>query len=138
MFHRDNSGGWCRHRRVTPIRLRLPWMSKSSRVRRRPDVSKVTVAASVPSLDDVMRHQYCVLALDVHVSPESVDVQIFPPRTTASLVPSLDDVIPYQYVVLALPVHVEALTEASEANESNAAEQNPEHGFWQHLASLFS
>ena len=75
----------------------------------------------VPSLDDVMSHQNCVLALDVHVSPESVDVQRFPLTTeAASLVPSLDDVTPLHSCVLALGVH-EALTEASEANESNTA-----------------
>ena len=85
-----------------------------------------TVAASlVPSLDDVMSFQISVVALDVHVSPKSVDVQMFPPQeaVTASLVPSLDDVMSCQSCGLSVgmtSVH-EALTEASEANESNAA-----------------
>ena len=61
----------------------------------------------VPSLDDVMLYQPCGLALDVHVSPESQDVQMFPLSTVAaSLVPSLDDVIPLQSCVIALDVHV--------------------------------
>jgi hypothetical protein len=39
----------------------------------------------------------------VQFAPESIDVQMFPPKTTAaSLVPSLDDVIPLQFCVLAL------------------------------------
>ena len=85
--------------------------------------SFLTAASLVPSLDDVMPYHFCVVALDVQVSPESVDVQMFPPSTVAaSLVPSLDDVMPYHFCVLALDVHpLEALTEASEANESNAA-----------------
>ena len=38
-----------------------------------------TVAASlVPSLDDVISCHFCGLALDVHVSPKSSDVQMFP------------------------------------------------------------
>ena len=100
-----------------------------------------TVAASlVPSLDVVIPLQFCVLALDVHVSPESVDVQMFPPETVAaSLVPSLDDVMSYQYCGLSVgltSVHVEALTEASEANESNAASRTRSIG--QHFVSLVS
>ena len=52
----------------------------------------------MPSLDDVMPYQFCVLALDVQVSPESVDVQMFPPEAVAaSLVPSLDDVMYLQF-----------------------------------------
>ena len=97
-----------------------------------------TVAASlVPSLDDVMPAHICVLALDVQVSPESVDVQMFPVQSTAaSLVPSLDDVIATQSCVLALDVHVEALTEASEANESNAASRT--RSIRQHFVLLVS
>ena len=61
----------------------------------------------VPSLDDVIPFHCCGLALDVHVSPESVDVQMFPPSAVAaSLVPSLDDVIALQFCGLALDVHV--------------------------------
>ena len=83
----------------------------------------------VPSLDDVITLQFCVLALDVQVSPESIDVQMFPSQTVAaSLVPSLDDVIDLQSCVLALDVH-EALTEASEANKSNAASRTRSIGF---------
>ena len=74
----------------------------------------------------------------VQVSPESVDVQMFPLVTTAAnLVPSLDDVMSYQYCVLALDVHpLEALTEASETNESNAASRTRSIG--QHFVLLVS
>ena len=51
----------------------------------------------VPSLDEVMEYQLFGLPVEVfsvHVAPESVEVQMFPPLTTvASLVPSLDEVI---------------------------------------------
>ena len=50
------------------------------------------------------------------------------------MVPSLDDVIPAQFCVLALYVHVEALTEASEANKSNAASRTRSIG--QHFVLL--
>ena len=94
----------------------------------------------VPSLDDAMLNQFCGLSVgftSVHVSPESVDVQMFPVQSTAaSLVPSLDDVIATQSCVLALDVHVEALTEASEANESNAASRTRSIG--QHFVLLVS
>ena len=66
-----------------------------------------------------MPNQNCVLALDVQVSPESVDVQIFRFQTAAaSLVPSLDIVMPFQSCEVPVgltSVQVEALTEASEA-----------------------
>ena len=101
----------------------------------------LTVAASLlPSLDDVIRCQFCGFALDVHVSPESVDVQMFPPQqtTAASLVPSLDNVMSCQDCVLSVgftSVH-EALTEASETNESNAASRTRSIG--QHFVLLVS
>ena len=83
---------------------------------------EIQAASLVPSLDIAMPDQACQLAVDLQVSPESVDIQMFPLATVAaSLVPSLDDVISVQNGGLALDVHVEALTEASEANESNAA-----------------
>ena len=45
--------------------------------------------------------------MDVHVAPESVDVQMFPPETVAaSLVPSLDDVMNLQFCGPSLDVHV--------------------------------
>ena len=79
----------------------------------------------MPSLDDAMPFQICVLALDVQVSPESVDVQMFlPAAVAASLVPSLDIVMPFQSCEVPVgltSVQVEALTKASEANESNTA-----------------
>ena len=57
----------------------------------------------VPSLDDAIPNQARALALGFQFSPESVDVQMFPERTTAaSLVPSLDDVMPNQSCALAL------------------------------------
>ena len=58
----------------------------------------------MPSLDDVMSLHFPGLALDVHVSPKSVDVQMFPPWTTAaSLIPSLDDVMDlHVHVVLSV------------------------------------
>ena len=95
--------------------------------------SSAVAASLVPSLDDVINAQFFVLALDVQVSPESVDVQMLEPQVTAaSLVPSLDDVMPFQsrkYPVGFTSVHVEALTEASEANKSNAASRTRSIGF---------
>ena len=85
-----------------------------------------TVAASlVPSLEEVMPPQICEVAREVQVAPESVEVQMFPPRTVAaSFVPSFDIVTRPHRCVLSVgftSVHVDALTEASEANESNTA-----------------
>jgi hypothetical protein len=55
---------------------------------------QATAASLLPSLDDVMNFQSCVLAVEFHPSPESDDVQIFPElATAASLLPSLDDVM---------------------------------------------
>ena len=54
-----------------------------------------------------MLYQYCMLALEVQLSPESVDVQMFPLRTTAaSLVPSLEEAMPFQSRMLALEVQL--------------------------------
>ena len=68
----------------------------------------------VPSLDDVMPIHTCPAYtykyVDVHVSPESVDVQMFPPSTVAaSLVPSLDIVMPTHCFVLAVNLAVNIL-----------------------------
>ena len=97
-----------------------------------------TAAILVPSLDDVMPYQPRPLpegSTSVHVSPEFVDVQILQPWTVAaSLVPSLDDVMSCHSCGLSVgmtSVH-EALTEASEANESNAASRTRSIG--QHFA----
>ena len=61
----------------------------------------------VPSLDDVIPLQLFPSVTHVQVSPESLDVQMFPLWTAAaSLVPSLDDVINAQFFVLALDVQV--------------------------------
>ena len=96
----------------------------------------------VPSLDDVMPYQFCGFALDVQVSPESQDVQMIPVAVftvAASLVPALEDVIFAHFCVLSMvctSVHVEALTEASEANESNAASRTRSIG--QHFVLLVS
>ena len=69
-----------------------------------------TAASFLPSLDDAICVQPCVLPTDVssvQVSPESVDVQMVPSQTVAaSLVPSFDDVINVHVCVLALDVHV--------------------------------
>ena len=62
---------------------------------------QTTAATVVPSLDEVMEYQAFVLPGDavfsVHVAPEFVEVQMFPPElqitTAASLVPSLDEVM---------------------------------------------
>jgi hypothetical protein len=63
-------------------------------------------ASFSPSLDDVMLFQYAMLALDIHVSPESSDVQMFPPFShAASLVPSLEDVMSHK-AIESLDVHV--------------------------------
>ena len=58
-----------------------------------PAFPNVTAASLVPSLDEVMAFHSFVLpgeaVFSVHVAPESVEVQMFPPSTTAaSLVPS--------------------------------------------------
>ena len=62
----------------------------------------------VPSLDEVIDLQSSPLPAEVssvHVAPESVEVQMFPPllTTAASLVPSLDEVIDHQ---ICAPVEV--------------------------------
>ena len=67
-----------------------------------------TAASLVPSLDEVMLYQSCVLPTEVslvQVAPESVDVQIYPsvfppPSAAASFVPSLDEVMQLQVFVL--------------------------------------
>ena len=43
---------------------------------------KTTAASLVPSLDEVMEHQVFTLPVEVfsvHVAPESVEIQMFPP-----------------------------------------------------------
>jgi hypothetical protein len=93
---------------------------------------RAVAASLVPSLDIAMPYATgnAAYSLDVHVSPESADVHtVFPPDgftqvVTMSMVPSLDDAM-YLYLCV-LPVgltsvQVEALTKASEANESNTA-----------------
>ena len=51
----------------------------------------------MPSLEEVMEDQTREDAREVHVAPESVEVQMFPPRiVAASLVPSLEEVMPVQ------------------------------------------
>ena len=53
--------------------------------------------------------QFCVLALEVQLAPESVDVQMFPLRTTAaSLLPSLEEAMPYQLCALPTDLSVHA------------------------------
>jgi len=50
----------------------------------------------VPSLEEVIEVQYFNPTCEVHVAPESAEVQIFPvPGTAASLVPSLDEVMEF-------------------------------------------
>ena len=68
-----------------------------------------TAAASlVPSLEEVMPTQYCEVARETQVAPESVEVQMFPPLTVAaSLVPSLEEVMPNQLCEVAREVQVE-------------------------------
>jgi hypothetical protein len=64
----------------------------------------------VPSLEEVIPDQGSVKfpgLRSVQVAPESVDVQMFPSRTTAaSLVPSLEEAMPYQFCALALEVQL--------------------------------
>ena len=63
-------------------------------------VEETTAASLVPSLDDVMSFHLFEddpTSLQVHVSPESVDVQIDESEeVAASLVPSLEEVMPHQ------------------------------------------
>ena len=69
----------------------------------------------VPSLEDVMKYQYCTwgTVCSVQVAPESVDVQIFPLNTVrASFDPSLEDVM--QFV---LPTDVFSVQVAPESAE---------------------
>ena len=52
----------------------------------------------------------------IQVAPESVEVQMFPPKTVAaSLVPSLEDVMSYQSFVL--PTEVSSVQVAPESVE---------------------
>ena len=75
----------------------------------------------VPSLDEVMLYQSCVLPTEVslvQVAPESVDVQIYPsvfppPSAAASFVPSLDEVMQLQ--VFVLPTEVRSVQVAPES-----------------------
>ena len=93
-----------------------------------PELSNVTAASFVPSLDEVMDFQAFVLpgeaVFSVHVAPESVEVQMFPFRTTAaSLVPSLEEVMEYQFFPLpgeaVFSVHVRACTGPHAHNKRN-------------------
>ena len=82
-----------------------------------------TAASLVPSLDEVMLYQSCVLPTDVslvQVAPESVEVQLCPsvfppPSAAASFVPSLDEVMQLQ--VLALPTELRSVQVAPESVE---------------------
>ena len=95
-----------------------------------PELSNVTAASFVPSLDEVMEFQAFVLpgeaVFSVHVAPESVEVQMFPFRTTAaSLVPSLEEVMEYQFFPLpgeaVFSVHVRACTGPHKHNTRTTA-----------------
>ena len=73
----------------------------------------------LPSLDEVMECQNIRRAevFSVHVAPESVEVQMFPWKTTAaSLVPSLDEAMDCQ--LLPLPVEVFSVHVAPESVEA--------------------
>ena len=85
----------------------------------------------VPSLDDAMPAQFCVLpvvATSVQVEPELAEVQMFPlSATAASLVPSLEDVMPLHSFVLpvvANSVQLDASAETRVEIESRATSRN--------------
>ena len=80
-----------------------------------------TLAASLlPCLDEVME-LHCLLlpgdaVFSVHVAPEFVEVQTFPPQIQAvSLVPSLDEVMDCQFCVF--PTEVSSVHVAPESVE---------------------
>ena len=71
---------------------------------------RTTAASLVPSLEEAMLYQLCVLGtliLWIQLAPESVDVQMSPSVTTAaSLVPSLEEAMPVQSRMIALEVQL--------------------------------
>ena len=118
--------------------MACPGCPSLSRVCRRPNVS---IDDHGSELGAVTRRRDTIPVLEACPGcpslPESIDVQMFPSQTVAaSLVPPLDPSIDLQFCVLALDVHVEALTEASEANKSNAASRTRSIG--QHFVLLVS
>ena len=78
-----------------------------------------TAVSLVPSLEEVMlRHHWLPTEVSsVHVSPESVEVQIFSALpTAASLVPSLERVMLYQSFELPTEVQVTAFEQVAEVS----------------------